>query len=300
MRHARAYGLIGLTALAVVAAAVAQTTVTPLPETPPVQATPLQAVVEKATWGDAKAGQSKAGTCAGCHGMDGNPAVPGYPRLAGMSELYIAEQLRLFKADQRNSGMAAVMKPFAAMLTAQDMRDLGAWFQTQTAGAGVADDTLIASGENAGRKYYEVGEQLYRSGDASRNIPACMACHGPSGQGNPGPPYPALAGQEADYVKRRLETYRTPATPDLEYHNYQIMQTVARQLTDDEIGSLASYLQGLHARALDVGVPVAAATATAAPAPAAAPATAPAEPAQPADAATPPTDAAATTAPTQG
>ena len=291
MRHARAYGLAGLAALAVAAAAVAQTTVTPVPDKAPVQVAPLAGADEHATWGDAKRGQQKAGACAACHGLDGNPGVPMYPRLAGMPERYVAQQLALFKTQERNTGMAAVMYPIAQALNAQDMRDLGAWFQTQKAGAGIADDTAIAAGPNAGKKYYEVGETLFRGGDKARGIPACMACHGSAGQGNPGPAYPALAGQQADYAKRRLEEYRTGTGAPPTYKNFHIMASIASKLTDEEIGSLASYVQGLHDRANDAGAKV-----PAAPAQAAAPAAAPATPAA-APAAAPAEVPAQTTAP---
>ncbi|GGZ70444.1 hypothetical protein GCM10008101_25890 [Lysobacter xinjiangensis] len=283
MRHARAYGLAGLAALAVAAAAVAQTTVTPVPDQAPVQVAPLAGAEEHATWGDPKKGQSLAGACAACHGLDGNPSVPTYPRIAGMPERYVAQQLALFKSHARTTGMAAVMYPIAEPLSAQDMRDLGAWFQTQKPAAGIADDTPIAAGPNAGRKYYEVGEALFRGGDKTRGIPACMGCHGAAGQGNPGPAYPTLAGQEAAYAKRRLEEYRTGTGAPATYKNFHIMAAIASKLTDEEIGSVSSYLQGLHDRANDTGVeassaasPVAAAPAQGAPA---APAATPAAPA---------------------
>src|SRR3546814_10048928 len=63
-------------------------------------------------------------------------------------------------------------------------------------------------------KFYQVGQKLFRSGDAERGIPACMACHGPSGAGNPGPPYPHVGGQQADYVVRRLQEYRAGTTSE--------------------------------------------------------------------------------------
>jgi cytochrome c553 len=303
MRNARAYGLVGLVGLAAIAAAVAQTTVTPVPDQAPVQVAPLAGAPEKVTWGDAQRGQQLAGTCAACHGLDGNSPTPAYPRLAGMPERYVAQQLALFKSRERQSGQAAVMYPFADALTAQDMRDLGAYFQTQKSGAGIADDTPITAGPYAGLRFYEVGEKLFRAGDASRGIPACMACHGPSGEGNPGPAYPALAGQMADYAKRRLEEYRTGTTVARDYKNFQIMAAIAKPLTDEEIGALSSYLQGLHPRANDVGTQATAA----APSPARAPA-APANPAGPAPAAPSASPApapatgepAATTAPQQG
>lgn len=250
MRHARVLGLVGIAAFAAAAVAFAQATVTPVPDNAPVQTAPL--VEKPATWGDAKAGATKAGTCAACHGLDGNPTDPQYPRLAGQSERYIAQQIALFKSGERSSGMSAVMKPFADALTAQDARDVGAYFATQTAGAGVADDTVIASGPNKDRKFFEVGQQLFRSGDQARGIPACMACHGPAGAGNPGPAYPAIAGQMATYTQRRLEEYRAGTTTQQDPHLFNVMAAVASKLTDEEIGSLASYLQGLHPRGDDV------------------------------------------------
>ena len=277
MRHARAFGIAALASFAVAAVAYAQTTgttVTPLPDNAPVQAAPLEAApvdLSKTHWGDAKAGATKAGTCAACHGLDGNPTDAQYPRLAGMPERYIAEQLALFKAHQRTDGMAAVMIPFATMLSAQDMRDVGAYFARQGAGAGIADDTVLAEGPYKGMKFFEPGQQLYRSGDFERGIPACMACHGPTGAGNPGPAYPHVGGQQSAYVARRLETFRAGTGPLADNAQFRIMATVAAKLTDEEIQSLASYLQGLHARADDTGM--AAAGAPPASAPIAAPST---------------------------
>src|SRR3546814_2455024 len=88
------------------------------------------------------------------------------------------------------------------------MRDVGAYYATQVAGAGIADDTIIASGPHEGMKFYQVGQEMFRSGEAERGIPACMACHGTSGAGNPGPPYPHVGGQQAD----RPEEHRTTAS----------------------------------------------------------------------------------------
>ncbi|MDQ3287852.1 MAG: cytochrome c4 [Pseudomonadota bacterium] len=251
MTSARVLGFVGVTALAAAAAvAFAQTTVTPIPDNAPVQTAPLTPLApEVTTWGDVQKGATLAGTCAACHGLDGNPIDPQYPRLAGQTERYIAQQLELYRSGRRTSGMAPVMIPFAQMLSAQDSRDVGAYFATQSAGAGVADDAVIATGDHAGRQFFEVGQELFRGGDKDRGIPACLACHGPDGAGNPGPPYPRVAGQFADYSERRLQEYRNPA-PDsaVASPSFQVMAGVASGLTDEEIGSLASYMQGLHRR----------------------------------------------------
>src|SRR5690606_11334320 len=254
-----------------------QTTVTPLPDAEPVETAPLTEAsatdaLAEADWGDPQAGAQKAAVCAACHGVDGNPTDPMYPRVAGQSERYIARQLALFKSGERNTGMAAIMIPFATMLSAQDMRDVGAYYATQVAGAGIADDTVIATGPHQGMKFYQVGERLFRSGDAERGIPACMACHGPAGAGNPGPPYPHVGGpagraprparpgrgpagaatpgppyphvggQQADYVVRRLQEYRAGTTSESDPRLFNVMAAVAESLTDEEIDSLGSYL----------------------------------------------------------
>ncbi|MBB6598241.1 cytochrome c4 [Luteimonas sp. MC1825] len=251
MRHARSYALVGLTALVIGAVAFAQTTVAPLEEAEPVETLPLESVdalaeLAKTVPGNAQNGATLAGTCAACHGLDGKSTIPEvYPNIGGQSERYLAEQLALFKSGERQN---AIMQPFASMLSAQDMRDVGAHFAHQPSSAGIADDTEVAEGTYAGMKFYEIGEQLFRRGDFAREIPACMACHGPTGAGNPGPAYPHVGGQQSWYTARRLQEYRTGTTTARDTANFDVMASIARQLTDEEIGALSSYMQGLHTR----------------------------------------------------
>jgi len=86
-------------------------------------------------------------------------------------------------------------------------------------------------------------EKLYRGGDQTRGIPACMACHGPTGRGNEPAKFPALRGQQSGYVVKQLNDYAsgTRATgPN------GIMQTIAKRLSAEDIRNLASYLQGIR------------------------------------------------------
>ena len=251
MRHARAIGIAGLVVIAVGAVAFAQSTVQPLPDAPAVETRDLDdnAVAEltKTTHGDPQKGAQLAGACAACHGLDGNAdADPSlYPRIAGQSERYMARQLALFKSGER---VNAIMQPFAMPLSAQDMRDLGAHFAQQTSGAGIADDAVVEAGPYKGMKFFEVGQKLFRSGDTERGIPACMACHGPAGSGNPGPAYPHVGGQQAWYSSGRLYAYREGQTSEDDKHLFNVMAAVAKSLTDEEIEAVSSYMQGLHAR----------------------------------------------------
>ena len=236
--------ILGVAAAVLMTSAVAQTAATVQPVAEPAPA-PVVALADTkpATPGDAKAGQAKAGACAACHGADGNSADPLNPKQAGQNENYIWRQLRLFKSGEREN---PIMQGMAAPLTEQDMRDIGAHFASLKMVPGVADDTVIASGPNAGKKFYQVGESIYRAGKPSAGVPACSACHGPTGRGNPGPPYPSLGGQHANYTTARLQFFRSGGVWGKGANANVVMSEVARNLSDEEIQALATYIGGLH------------------------------------------------------
>lgn len=181
--------------------------------------------------GDATAGQAKAAACGACHGADGNSTDPQYPKLAGQSEQYIVHQLENFKSGRRQN---PIMLGMASPLSEQDMRDIGAYFASQKRLPGVADQALVAA-----------GKELYQEGDVKRGIPACMACHGPDGMGNPGAMYPALDSQHAQYVEAQLKGWHDGDAWGKDAHS-QIMPTIAKQLTPADITAVASYIEGLH------------------------------------------------------
>ena len=128
--------------------------------------------------------------CAACHGPEGNSLNPAWPSLAGQHQRYIVEQLKAFKSGLREN---ASMSPQAAPLTDDDVVRLAAYFSAQDAKIGSIAASDVTSGQN-----------LYRGGNKDRGLPACMACHGPNGAGNPGAGYPALRGQQVDYTVAAL------------------------------------------------------------------------------------------------
>jgi cytochrome c553 len=188
------------------------------------QATPVKR-------GDPTAGQGKAAACGACHGIDGNSSDAQYPKLAGENEHYIVTQLMKFKSGERQN---SIMQGMAAPLSPQDMHDIGAYFAGKESLPGVSDQTLAVA-----------GGKLYREGDAARGIPACMACHGPDGHGNPGAAYPQLAGQHADYVQRTLQAWHDGAAWGNDQHA-QIMPAISQRLSKADIEAVASYVEGLH------------------------------------------------------
>jgi cytochrome c553 len=179
--------------------------------------------------GSVETGATKAIVCQACHGANGNSTNPEWPSLAGIGADYIAEQLKNFKEGKRNN---PVMMPNAMALSADDMADLGAYF-----------DSLTNTGLEADPSYWQAGEKLYRGGDQARAIPACMACHGPTGRGNEPAKFPALRGQQSVYVMKQLNDYASGARST---GPNGIMQTIAKRLLPEDIRNLASYLQGLR------------------------------------------------------
>jgi cytochrome c553 len=181
--------------------------------------------------GTADAGRTKAATCGACHGADGNSITPDWPSLAGQSEAYIVRQLQAFRDKQRAD---VGMQQFAATLSDQDMHDIGAYYAGQTLQPKGADPQQVA-----------LGQQIYRGGIPERGIAACIACHGPTGHGNPLAAYPRISGQHSAYLTKTLQAYAAGDRRSDADKN-QMMRNVAELLLEDEIRALASYVQGLQ------------------------------------------------------
>ena len=191
----------------------------------------LLAGTAQAQEGSVDAGRTKSVTCAACHGADGNSVTPDWPSLAGQHTGYIVRQLLAFKNGDR---VNVTMKPFADLLSDQDMLDVAAYFSTQTPTPKGADPALVS-----------LGQQIYRGGVPDRGIAACIACHGPTGDGNPLAAYPRISGQHAAYVTATLNAYAAGDRRSDANLN-QMMRNTASLLREDEIRALASYVQGLN------------------------------------------------------
>jgi cytochrome c553 len=188
--------------------------------------------------GTAQAGATKVATCTACHGANGNSTNPQWPRLAGQNAVYIDEQLHLFRAGVRTNPLMTAM---AASLSDRDIDNISVYYENQTPIGGEADPS-----------YWKAGEQLYKNGDPSRNIPACIACHGPVGRGNLASGYPALRAQYAVYVMKQLQDYASGAryagagANKPHSRNGEMMSTIAKLLTPEDMRNVASYVQGMR------------------------------------------------------
>jgi cytochrome c553 len=185
--------------------------------------------------GDAEAGQAKAATCVACHGVDGNSAVPTFPKLSGLGHKYLLKQMQDIRDGRRP---VALMAGQVDNMTDQDLSDIAAFYDAQPRTGGTADSDKVS-----------LGRKVYLGGIAERQVPACSGCHSPTGNGNGPAGYPALAGQHADYVAAQLKMFRKGYEDPAGRTNggeAKIMRTTAFRMSDMEIEAVASYIAGLQ------------------------------------------------------
>ena len=132
--------------------------------------------------------------CLGCHGADGNSLVPSFPKLAGLGEKYLLKQMQDIRDGRRP---VAVMAGQVDNMTDQDLADIAAFYNSQVRSGGQADPDKVA-----------LGRKVYLAGIAERQVPACAACHSPTGNGNGPAGYPSLGGQHAEYTVSQLKMFR--------------------------------------------------------------------------------------------
>ena len=190
--------------------------------------------------GDPEAGKAKVTACIGCHGVDGNSAVPMWPKLAGLGEKYLYQQLMHVKNGER------VIPSMTGLLTSsseQDLQDMAAYYDSKKRQLSGAKEIELVKTKDP-REVLALGERIYRAGNLKSGVAACSGCHSPSGLGNSPAGYPALGGQHAEYIEKQLLAYRRGERDS--GSNAQIMQGVAEYLSDDEIKAVANYISGLN------------------------------------------------------
>ncbi len=190
--------------------------------------------------GDADAGADKIMACAGCHGMDGNSMIAAFPKLAGLGEKYLYQQLRHVQKGER---IIMEMTGILDASTQQDLWDMAAYYNAKERQlSGAEDITLIGISDPDDALL--LGEKIYRGGNLGSGVPSCTGCHSPAGTGNGPAGYPGLGGQHAGYIEKQLLAYRRGERNS--GNNAKIMQGVAEYLSDKEIKAVANYIAGLN------------------------------------------------------
>ena len=177
---------------------------------------------------DAEAGKAKSAACAACHGADGNSVNPVWPSLAGQHASYLDKQLMDFKQGRREN---AVMAGMVAGLNDDDMKDIAAYFASQTPKAVSFDAELIAGGES-----------IYRGGITEAGMAACMACHSPNGKGNGPAAWPSLKNQHPEYIVIQLQNFKHGNRAN---DPNGMMRNLVGRMSEEEMKAVAAYVAGI-------------------------------------------------------
>lgn len=165
--------------------------------------------------------------CMTCHGVNGEGlALAGYPNIAGKPAEYLSKQIYDFKKEDRKH---PVMDGVAAALTDEEIVAVSQYMQALPTPA-IPEITRATQPT-------DLGSRLALRGDWSRNIPECIACHGPSGVGV-GTAFPKLAGQSELYIVNQMNAWKAGTRKNDEA---DLMGHIARSLNDDEIQAVAVY-----------------------------------------------------------
>lgn len=170
-------------------------------------------------------------SCAACHGLNGNPASAGIPKLAGQYPDYLAKQIHAFTAaaGEKPNRVNPVMAPIAAALSSSDIDDAASWYAQQFRDAGRARDPARLA----------EGRQLFLHGNPAEGLPACASCHRPSGSGIR-PDFPNIASQDPAYVEHQLDVWEATRG-----HPGKLMSMIVPHIGADERAPLADYIASL-------------------------------------------------------
>ncbi|QYJ75922.1 c-type cytochrome [Shewanella sp. FJAT-52076] len=174
----------------------------------------------------------QAALCGSCHGPQGLGVEPLGPRLAGLSSEYIQKQIKDFQSSKRQN---PTMTPMAMTLQGDALiAQVADYFAAQA----VPSVSIQRRGEQV--TFKDSAEQLAYQGDWSRELPACVTCHGPSGIG--AGTFPRLAGQQASYLKSQLLAWQAGTRQG---DSDSMMANVANKLSAAEIDAIAHYFANL-------------------------------------------------------
>ncbi|SHG64979.1 c-type cytochrome [Massilia sp. CF038] len=172
----------------------------------------------------------RSAACVACHGKQGQASSDGlFPRIAGKPQAYLYQQLLSFRDGRR---VHAQMSYLLAPLSDAYLNDMASWFADQHVPYPAPAPVKVTP------QVLAHGRQLVMQGDPSRQIPACVACHGQQLSGVL-PGTPGLLGLPRDYLNLQFGAWRTgvrrAAAPDC-------MAQVASRLTPDEVTAVAAWL----------------------------------------------------------
>ena len=168
--------------------------------------------------------------CTGCHGREGRAGPDGYyPRIAGKPAGYLYNQLLNFRDGRRHYGlMTRLLDP----LSDAYLQEIAGYF------AALDVPYPAPRPSAAAPEVVDRGRTLALQGDAAKDIPACVQCHGQALTGVV-PNTPGLLGLPRDYLNSQLGAWRAGQR---RAHAPDCMARIARQLAPEDLTAVSHWL----------------------------------------------------------
>ena len=173
----------------------------------------------------------RAVPCMTCHGKEGRSTSDGYyPRIAGKPAGYLFNQLANFRDGRRQQ--YPLMIYMVQHLSDPYLQEIATYFSEQH------PPYPPRPAHQVSKETLERGRTLVMHGDATKNIPSCVACHGEKLTGVE-PSIPGLLGLPRDYINSQFgawrEGARRAAPPDC-------MAEITKRLTPEDIAAVSTWL----------------------------------------------------------
>ena len=190
-----------------------------------------------------KAPETRLASCLACHGenaggdIDFGPDMHfGTPALRGMAPAYLKQSLIDYQNGSRPHEEMAVI---AALLDEETMDFMAERLAAFPAPPMKSTEELAKLATDDPR--FRQGQTIAQEGLPDKGVPACTDCHGALGVGD-ADLGPRLAGQNSLYIRQQFAAY---AEMTRQTEQAEIMQSVAAELTGDEIAAVAHYYERL-------------------------------------------------------
>jgi cytochrome c553 len=173
----------------------------------------------------------KTVVCSACHGKKGLSPNQLWPNIAGQNAKYLTKQLNDFKLGKDR--FEPTMSSMVANLTSKDFEELANYYASQK---------MVYSKQNI-KSLAEVGARIYKQGDLKKHITACIACHGPHGEGNSSAGFPSLAGQMPLYTFNQLKAFKNKSRKN---DINQIMRDISSHMSIEDMQAVADYIRSVE------------------------------------------------------
>ncbi|MGC1854334.1 MAG: c-type cytochrome [Candidatus Aquirickettsiella sp.] len=170
--------------------------------------------------------------CERCHGTQGNSTIhENCPKLAGQNVNYLMKQMQDFQPNMQHGRDNPIMNSLIVALSEKERIKIANYYAN-----------LLGTIDTAQANLLSLGQKIYRGGDV-KGVPACLACHGPAGLGNPPAGFPRLSGQHARYIAAQLKAFRDGKRNN---DKHQMMPIISKKMDDTEIIAVSNYISGLY------------------------------------------------------